>query len=157
MVAPGFYTYSAKASGSSEQTCEILDMAGTSMATPCVSGNAGIIRQYFVNYNSSANNGCTYTHGTSNLQLTSGFCDANTNPRGATVKAMLIHSGQPMFAYETSNYKTEEPRAVLSSPPDMYQVITCLESFSRNLRVLVAYLYKTFCRILELKTSSKFM
>lgn len=96
------------------------------MATPCVSGNAAIIRQYFSNYNPSSNQGCTYTHGTSSLQLTNGTCDANTNPRGATVKAMLIHSGQPMFAYETSNYKTEEPRAILSSPPDMYQVLVSL-------------------------------
>lgn len=102
-----------------------MDMAGTSMATPCVSGNAGIIRQYFQDYNSSANSGCSYTSGTSDLQLSNGLsCEANNNPRGATVKAMLIHSGEPMFAYETSNYKTKEPKAVLSSPPDMYQVLS---------------------------------
>lgn len=110
------------ASGNNQETCNILDMAGTSMATPCVSGNAGIIRQYLVTYNSSMNSGCTYTHGTSTLELSTGSCDLNTNPRGATVKAMLIHSGEPMIAYETSNYKTQEPKALLSVPPDMYQV-----------------------------------
>lgn len=40
------------------------------------------------------------------------------NPRGATVKAMLIHSGETMASYTGG---TQEPYATLGNPPDYYQ------------------------------------
>mmetsp|Transcript_6383 Transcript_6383/g.9629 ORF Transcript_6383/g.9629 Transcript_6383/m.9629 type:complete len:560 (-) Transcript_6383:78-1757(-) len=43
------------------------------------------------------------------------------SPRGATVKAMLIHSGEPMDTYYTANRDTTEPTAELGPPPDYYQ------------------------------------
>lgn len=97
-------------------------MAGTSMATPCVTGTASQIRQYFTNYNPSFNTGCTYTHGSTNLQISTSFCDSNRNPRGATIKALLVHSGEKMDSYFTNGYETKEPNSPLSYPPDMYQV-----------------------------------
>jgi hypothetical protein len=163
-VAPGFFTYSAKASGSTAETCEIIEMAGTSMATPCVSGNAAIIRQYFVQYNSSLNKACTFTTATTNLALSSGYCDMNSNPRGATIKAMLIHSGQPMTAYySTARYGTQEPNALLASPPDMYQAGLPLLSLSFSPlliacdRDLVVSRYKISFPILGSKRSCRSM
>ncbi|CAE7600443.1 unnamed protein product, partial [Symbiodinium microadriaticum] len=42
------------------------------------------------------------------------------SPKGATVKAVLIHSGEPMTTYTREN-GAEEPTATLPSPPDSYQ------------------------------------
>ena len=48
VAAPGSYIYSAHSSGTTtDQTCDILKMRGTSMATPVTAGNAALIRQYF--------------------------------------------------------------------------------------------------------------
>lgn len=49
-------------------------------------------------------------------------CSSLTNPRGATVKALLIQSGEPITLYDAVGRDTEEPTAALSSTPDMYQV-----------------------------------
>ena len=122
VVAPGYFTHSSRASGSNAQTCNILEMAGTSMATPCVSGTAAQIRQYFETYNSTFNTGCSYTHGSSNLQFYTTTCNSNSNPRGATIKALLVHSGEKMDSYFTNGYPTKEPESPLPNPPDMYQV-----------------------------------
>jgi len=119
--APGYFTYSSKASGTSDtETCEIVSMAGTSMATPAVAGMAAQIRQYFTDYNNTALlDSCLYFNGTDDLKMNT--CDAQPNPRGATIKAMLVHSGGPMDSYESNGYDTKEPTANLGMPPDMYQ------------------------------------
>eukprot|EP00604_Paraphysomonas_vestita_P002812 CAMPEP_0174818882 /NCGR_PEP_ID=MMETSP1107-20130205/1813_1 /TAXON_ID=36770 /ORGANISM="Paraphysomonas vestita, Strain GFlagA" /LENGTH=431 /DNA_ID=CAMNT_0016031437 /DNA_START=818 /DNA_END=2110 /DNA_ORIENTATION=+ len=121
VVAPGYFTYSARSDGDSAETCQILEMAGTSMATPCVSGTAAQVRQYFATYNPTFNTGCSYTYGSTNLQLSTSTCNSNSNPRGATIKALLVHSGEKMDSYLTGDYETKEPNAPLSNPPDMYQ------------------------------------
>jgi hypothetical protein len=41
--------------------------------------------------------------------------------RGATVKALLIQSGEPVTQYDSEGRKTIEPTSVLSTTPDMYQ------------------------------------
>ena len=109
VVAPGYYTYSAKASGSTAATCETVSMAGTSMATPAASGAAATVRQYFLDTNFWG------TMCNSSYSKCGSF-----NPKGATVKAMLINSGHPMADYG-GNSETVEPAASLSSPPDFYQ------------------------------------
>lgn len=106
VVAPGYSIYSAYAG----TTCDTLSMAGTSMATPGVAGNALMVRQYFIDgdFWESECNG-TYS-----------MCGA-FSPLGATVKAALIHSGTPMASYHTQAGLSKEPEASLNSPPDMYQ------------------------------------
>jgi subtilisin family serine protease len=48
VVAPGYFTWSARASqDGTSNTCSMLSMAGTSMATPTVSGNTALVREYF--------------------------------------------------------------------------------------------------------------
>jgi hypothetical protein len=42
------------------------------------------------------------------------------SPRGATVKAVLVHSGEGMSQYNSEGRGTE-PTASLPSPPDSYQ------------------------------------
>jgi hypothetical protein len=49
-------------------------------------------------------------------------CSSLTNPRGATVKALLIQSGEPITTYDATGRETVEPTSTLSSTPDMYQV-----------------------------------
>jgi hypothetical protein len=89
----------------------LLSSIGTSMATPCVAGNAALVRQYFEDsrfWESS----CNVDYG----------CKA-FSPKGATVKAMLISSGEAMRKYMTYvDYSdTKEPTSALSATPDMYQ------------------------------------
>lgn len=110
VVAPGYFTYSARASGSSDSTCDILSMAGTSMATPAAAGAAATIRQYFQDTSFWAQM-CNKTYSK---------CGTFT-PKGATIKAMLIGSGHPMTDYKPNGYDTKEPAAVLATPPDYYQ------------------------------------
>lgn len=124
VVAPGYFTYSACAGVLDNVTCTVLKHAGTSMATPAVAGMAALIRQYFSGSNTSISG--------SSLPSSSGYeqvCRSSYplcgvfSPRGATVKAMVIHSGVPMGEYYTGRYNatTTEPTAPLASPPDMYQ------------------------------------
>ena len=47
------------------------------------------------------------------------FCGTFT-PRGATVKAILVHSGEDMSRYYGSS-RTTEPTVSLPAPPDAYQ------------------------------------
>ena len=92
LLAPGQYIVSARSNGAGGAHCgsgvaptestgnngALLSMAGTSMATPVMAGNAALVRQYFQEgfYPSGAANGA----------------DAMT-PTAATVKAILINSG----------------------------------------------------------------
>jgi hypothetical protein len=100
-------------------------MAGTSMATPCVAGVASQIRQYFEQFNSSMSELCTFSEA-DGKKIVSSECVSGTNLRGATVKALLIHSGEPMAAYNNNNGggddSTTEPTTMLASPPDWFQV-----------------------------------
>lgn len=99
VVAPGYMTYSAMSSGTDAETCEIVDMAGTSMATPATAGIAAQIRQYFED---SAFWATICSESMSNLVMESSLCLAGAfSPRGATVKALLVHSGEPMARYHS--------------------------------------------------------
>lgn len=128
VVAPGYFTYSACAGIAANVTCTVLSHAGTSMATPAVAGTAALIRQYFTG-NKGDNTEATEGEGgelTAYQQVcrdTYPLCQP-FSPRGASVKAMLIHSGEAMEEYYTGRYNatTTEPTApLLNSPPDMYQ------------------------------------
>ena len=84
MVAPGWWVVSA-ANG---DECSLEVMRGTSMATPAVAGAAALVRSFFIN----------------------GFYPTFTavpqhafNPSGALIKAILIHSAQPLNA-EVDDY-----------------------------------------------------
>jgi hypothetical protein len=83
VVAPGYFTTSARASSSTTSaTCSVLDMAGTSMATPLVAGVAAQIRQYFQSYDTLVVNArCKFFTGTGTLQSQS--CGQLSNPKGA--------------------------------------------------------------------------
>jgi hypothetical protein len=85
-----------------------------------VAGVAAQIRQYFVKFNSSViTNGCRYFTGTGTLAATT--CDQLSNPRGATVKALVIQSGEQMSQYSSVS-STVLPTTNLGSTPDVFQV-----------------------------------
>jgi len=79
IVAPGWWTTSAGGlSNSTSDHCTIKTMQGTSMATPAVSGNMALVRDYY----------------TSGFYPTGHRTAANAfNPSGALLKATVIHSG----------------------------------------------------------------
>jgi hypothetical protein len=81
---------------------------------------AAQLRQYFVQFNSSMSSslGCHY-HNLTHQDMT---CDHLSNPRGATVKALLINSGEPMSLYDNQNLNTVQDSMTLSSVPNYYQV-----------------------------------
>ena len=106
VVAPGYFTYSA-AARPNQQSCGLTDKAGTSMATPAVAGNAALIRQYFID--------TSFWETTCNSAYSK--CSA-FNPRGATVKAMLIHSGEAMDEYPGGD---TEGDIALATTPDFLQ------------------------------------
>jgi subtilisin family serine protease len=60
---------------------DLMQMGGTSMATPIIAGNAALVRQYYVDG----------YHASGVKNTTSGF-----NPSAALVKATLINSGRPL-------------------------------------------------------------
>ena len=89
VAAPGSYITSSASQLGFIQHCTIKAMEGTSMAAPAVAGYAAKIRQYFVNG--------YYPSGVVNLK--DGFI-----PSGSLLKAMLVHSGQPLqFVVDTVN------------------------------------------------------
>lgn len=45
-----------------------------------------------------------------------------SNPKGASVKAMLIHSGELMSQYDAQSASTVQGSISLQGSPDMYQV-----------------------------------
>ena len=85
---------------------------------------AAQIRQYFVQFNASMTPsvGCHY-HNASHYDMT---CDHLSNPRGATLKALLINSGEPMSQYDNQNLNTIQASMILTSVPNYYQVILAL-------------------------------
>lgn len=112
IAAPGYYTTSANASGVGVETCSVITYAGTSMATPATAGTAAVIRQYFEDPR--------FWQATCNPSYA--LCAGGAfSPRGATVKAALIHSGEAMHSYNKNQGPTYEPPAALGTPPDYYQ------------------------------------
>ena len=79
------------------------------MATPAVAGNAAAIRQYFKDPKFWA----------ASCDPTYDLC-GSLDPRGATVKAVLLHSGEQMTQY-TGSTGTTEATTSIGTTPDFYQ------------------------------------
>jgi hypothetical protein len=84
IIAPGWSVVSSEGGA----TCSVKKMRGTSMATPIASGAALAIREYFMQGH--------YPTGTKNSK--NAFI-----PSGALLKAMMIHSAQPMSSTVNNN------------------------------------------------------
>lgn len=84
IVATGDSLVSAKASGGNSETCETIDMSGTSMSSPAAAGVALLIRQFFVDPSKK--------FWTRTCKFPYKFCKSFT-PSGVLVKAALLHSG----------------------------------------------------------------
>lgn len=112
VVAPGFKVVSAMApSFGSSSSCATVEMFGTSMATPLVSGLALLARQYF--------NGGMWKS-VCRSQYTS--C-VNFMPSGMLSKAVIIHSAEGVNQYSHQDFDgaTAVPSTNLGSPPDNFQ------------------------------------
>jgi hypothetical protein len=97
-VAPGYRVFSSAALSK----CNIFSMQGTSMATPVVSANALLVRQYFMD----------------GFYPTGSRVAANAlRPSGALIKAMLINSATRMHLYVNQ----DGVETKLGPPPDNYQ------------------------------------
>lgn len=92
MICSRYYITSAHNS----ETCNVVSSQGTSMATPVVAGNVALVRQYF---------------------MSGKYKGRPLLPSGALLKAMMIHSGQPMSYYLNSANKLKA-----LTYPDNYQV-----------------------------------
>jgi hypothetical protein len=76
------------------------------MASPAAAGAALLVRQYFIDVNKQFYLAiCNYHYN---------FCKSFT-PSGVLVKAILLHSGNPMALYENGS------GVKLDNPPDFYQ------------------------------------
>jgi len=87
--------------------CEMIDFAGTSMATPITAGATALIRQFFTD-GYYKNNTVPFDDVVSTI--------VSFEPTGSLLKACLIHSGSPMTYYvDIDNNK------VSVTWPDYYQ------------------------------------
>ena len=80
LLAPGVAIDSAASSGSEARTCRVVAKTGTSMSTPIVAASALLLSQYLEQG--------YYPSGTPRAE------DAFV-PAASTLKALLVHSGQP--------------------------------------------------------------
>eukprot|EP00981_Chlorochromonas_danica_P002933 scaffold600_cov193-Ochromonas_danica.AAC.9 len=90
IISPGDQLNSAKASGTSSQTCDTIQMTGTSMATPAAAGNALLFRQYFQD-----SQGKFWTKVCrSSYRSCRGF-----NPSGVLIKTVMAHAGSSLTLF----------------------------------------------------------
>jgi len=102
VVAPGSFVHSAGAHPDNPGSCSTTSMQGTSMATPITTGNAIIVRQYFVEG--------FQKDGSRNF-------DEGIYPSAALIKAVLINGAQYLLGLNEQNDKP--PLEVF--PYDEYQ------------------------------------
>lgn len=127
VTAPGYLITSAEAQleGTSQGNCGTTKKAGTSMATPVTAGTAALVLQYF----KDAKFWAKYCNPAYTLCAKGAF-----SPKGALIKALLLHSAVPMSTYVA--YQS----LPLKKPPDTYQgygrvdlkQILPLESYTTN-------------------------
>lgn len=117
VVAPGAGLSSALSSkqNSNEKTCDVTLKQGTSMATPAAAGAAALMRQYFED-----REGRFWTQ--SCKPSDDLFCKAFT-PSGMLLKALMIHSGNPMslYHYGSSSRDVDLTGSGTEGKPDAYQ------------------------------------
>ena len=113
IVAPGAGLMSAKASkqNSNVKSCDTTFKQGTSMASPAAAGAAVMLRQYFQDRERKF---WTKTcHPSSDM-----FCKPFT-PSGMLLKALLIHSGEPMSRYHGDKQNVD--LSAKKGKPDVFQ------------------------------------
>eukprot|EP01036_Dinobryon_divergens_P038876 gene38876-51108_t len=113
VVGPGFKIVSALSgeTTTTDSTCGVTEIQGTSMAAPLVAGTAVIARQYFMS-----------TLWTNKCRSGYDYCKP-FNPSGYLLKGLLIHSCRAVSKYSHSIFddKTDIKSMSLSSPPDFFQ------------------------------------
>lgn len=124
IAAPGDYIMSAYSSSPDVQEA-LIDagsgdmqeraahfMSGTSMATPIASGNAILVRQFFMDS----------TFWAEVCNVNDEQCGgAITNPTAALVKAILLHSGKNVYRYATPSDNSAVRSQLLGEAPDIFQ------------------------------------
>jgi hypothetical protein len=108
IVSPGDGLMSAQASGTSQKSCNNVQMTGTSMASPSAAGAALLIRQYFMDPTA------VFWKAVCNSQYAS--C-RSFSPSGPLIKALLVHSGHKMALFDGGG----SYNVILGPPPDNMQ------------------------------------
>jgi hypothetical protein len=105
------YPYDVRNLNGYSRYCTSLPLLSHSHWIPvAVAGNAALIRNYFQKSNFWATM-CNPSYASCN----------SFSPKGATVKAVIIHSGHQMDEYIGSTSSTKEPTSQLLSTPDSFQ------------------------------------